>query len=365
MRKFNKLVFSIHSWLGLIAGIFILAFFLTGSVIVFRKELNHCQHPELFTTTVGDRPVAYDSLYRSVQQQAKGIYLYSFRYLPEHPAETIEMRVYDPVKKIYGLLYADPYTARVLGYTWNDSLYDILLTLHYTFFLGRFGELLAAIFALALLGSIGTGLYVYRKNLLRMLLFRKTLYFDNWRKSSASLHHSLGAWGLVFNFVLAFSGFYMMMYALDIKTHFGTASNATSEVPPVVSQNLDRLIATGIGTLKEGELAYLDFPRKQGDPVYVYAKGGPWLYGSSTNWISFDASTGEIKESFRVSDLTAREKFEYSLYTLHYGQYGGTPVKILYCLFALGGAVLTITGFALWYRKRRRSKQIPLSYSQH
>ncbi|HEU4470938.1 MAG TPA: PepSY-associated TM helix domain-containing protein [Flavisolibacter sp.] len=358
MSRTSRLLFSVHSWLGLIAGIFILSFFLTGSVIVFRKELNSWQHPHLHTVKEESRAyLPYDQLYRKAREQQPGLYLYSFRYIPESRTETVEMRVYDPVEKEYGLLYLNPYNGMVLGTTWNNSLYDLLLTLHYTFFLGKAGELLAGIFALALIGSVITGLIVYRRHIVRMLTFRQKMKWRNWRMASSNLHRIIGIWALFFNLVLSVSGFYMMLYAFDLKAQFGSNASSSIALPPAVKQNIDSLIRKAETLLGDGRFNYLDFPRNEGEPITVYTGGGFWLWGDYNNKVEFDNGSGTVRRMFRQYQMSAKEKMEYALYTLHYGQYGGKGIKLLYTLFGLSGAVLTITGFALWYRKQKGNRR--------
>lgn len=359
MSRSSRTIFTVHSWLGLIAGIFILSFFLTGSVIVFRKEVNRWQHPHLHTVQPAGAFLPYDRLYREAVRQSPQLHLYSFRYIPERPGETIEMRVYDTAIKAYGLLYLDPYTGKVLGTTWGNSLYDLLLTLHYTFFLGKVGELLAGIFALALIGSVITGLIVYRKHLLQVLLFRQKMKWRNWRMVSSNLHRTIGVWALVFNLVLAGSGFYMMLYAFDLKAQFGSNASTSVATPPEVQADIDSLIGKGTALLSNGRFYYLDFPRNPGEPLAVYTDGGFWLWGDYNNKVEFDPANGAVRKVMRQEDMSLGTKLEYALYTLHYGQYGGTAIKMLYSLFALSGAVLSITGFMLWLRKRQKHPPKP------
>jgi uncharacterized iron-regulated membrane protein len=354
MSRTSRLLFSIHSWLGLLAGIFILSFFVTGSVIVFRKELNDWQHPHLHVVRDENRSyLPYNTLYQRAKEQQKDLYLYSFRYIPQTKTESIEMRVYSPAMKKYGLLYLNPYTGDVLGTTWNNSLYDLMLTMHYTFFIGKVGELLAGIFALALIGSVITGIIVYRRYIGRMLTFRLTMKWHNWRRVSSNLHRIIGVWALLFNLILSVSGFYMMLYAFDLKAQFGANASSSVSVPPIVQQNIDVLIERGEALLKDGKFHYLDFPRNEGEPITIYTNGGLWLWGDYNNKVEYDYTTGEVRRVFHQSQMSGKEKFEYALYTLHYGQYGGKGIKLMYCFFGLSGAVLSITGFALWYRKRK------------
>jgi uncharacterized iron-regulated membrane protein len=357
MSKATRLLFSVHSWLGLVAGIFILSFFLTGSLIVFRKELNAWQHPGLHRVEGKGAYLSYNELYRQAKAQVPELYLYSFRYIPQQRNETVELRVYHPVRKEYGLLYLDPYRGKVLGATWNNSLYDLLLTMHYTFFLGRLGELMAGIFALALFGSVLTGLVVYRKHIGKALTFRVKLNWRNWRTASSGLHRLVGVWALFFNLLLSFSGFYMMLYAFDLKAQFGSNAASAVTAPPPVKQHLDRLIEKGEVLLGDGRFHYLDFPRKEGEPITIYTNGGFWLWGDYNNKVEFDNGTGLVRRVVHQRNMSAKEKAEYALYTLHYGQYGGRGIKLLYALFGLAGALLSITGFALWYRRRAGKKK--------
>jgi uncharacterized iron-regulated membrane protein len=351
MGRLNRKIFKLHAWLGLSSGIFILIFFLTGSVIVFRSELNTWENPHLFTVKPAGRYLPYDQLYRAAQQQCPDVYLYSFRYIPQKPDETIEMRIYDPQTDSYPLLYLNPYTGKVLGIERN-SLYDILLTLHYKFYLGRVGELMAGIFALSLLGSVLTGTIVFRRFFFRALIFRIPLSFKNWRFAMSGLHRVIGCWALLFNLVLAFSGFYMMLYAFNFKEHFRKQNTAVAP-PPRVTVNLDSLIHVAGTTIPGFEFYYLDFPRQPGDALRVTGKSKAWLFGDYNNAVSFDYQSGAVREIFREEALTPAQKFEYALYTLHYGQYGGTSIKLLYSFFGMASAILTLSGFFLWYRRTR------------
>ncbi|WP_128548248.1 PepSY-associated TM helix domain-containing protein [Larkinella soli] len=352
--KTGRQIFLLHSWAGLIAGGFILIFFLTGAVIVFREELNLREHPHLLRVKPAGTPLPYRTLYERVRSQVTDTWLYSFRTLPRRPEETIEMRIYQPSTRRYGLLYVNPYNGRVLGQTF-DSLYDQLLSLHYTFWLGKVGELLAAVFALALLASVVSGLYVYRKSLLKVLLFRIGGRWTSWAGISSRLHRILGVWGLFFYLLLALSGFWMVKHALNLPSHFGNGlSPGEAAPPPAIRVDLDRLVRQTRQWFG-GRIQNISFPREKDGTIQIYATahGQTWLYGEYASYAEFDGTTGAVRTIFREQDLTAFERFEYALYTLHFGQYGGWPVKLLYCIFSLSGAVLTLTGFLLWYRRTR------------
>ncbi len=356
-KRFTRQLYQWHKWLGIIAGLFVLVFFISGGVIVFSRSLDAWENPQLYKVTPKDTPLPYDTLYRMAQQQQPDLYLYSFRHMPQTPEESIEMRVYDPSSKTYPLLFLDPYTGKVLGVK-RHSVYDFFMKMHYTFYLGRVGELLAGIFALALLGSVITGTIVYRKYVLGVLLFRVPLRLQNWRVAASGLHRYLGVYTLLFNVVLAFSGFYMMLYAFDLKAQFGATSNAVPQTPPQVLVNVDSAMHVMQRRMPGVSINYVDFPRDVAGKLNINGDApGGWLYGNYNNRMEFDYRTGAILSEFRESDLSGKEKFEYALYTLHFGQYGGMGIKVLYAFFALAGVLIVVSGFLLYMRKNGKSNK--------
>lgn len=47
-----------------------------------------------------------------------------------------------------------------------------------------------------------------------------------------------------------------------------------------------------------------------------------------------------------------------STYRLHFGHFGGLPVKILYCLFGLGMSFMCVTGMNIWFRRQQQAGKL-------
>ena len=61
------------------------------------------------------------------------------------------------------------------------------------------------------------------------------------------------------------------------------------------------------------------------------------------------------REAFwAIFDFIPQEGRKRFLYTLHTGLWGGTWTQVLYFLAALVGATLPLTGYYLWWKKKRR-----------
>ncbi|MOA35753.1 hypothetical protein D3C78_1572280 [compost metagenome] len=56
-----------------------------------------------------------------------------------------------------------------------------------------------------------------------------------------------------------------------------------------------------------------------------------------------------------VASKSTGDKFNEILKPLHFGEYGGLPIKLLYCFAGLSIPLLSITGFLLWVLKKKKA----------
>jgi uncharacterized iron-regulated membrane protein len=74
----------------------------------------------------------------------------------------------------------------------------------------------------------------------------------------------------------------------------------------------------------------------------------------SGNRVYLNPSTAAVLAVDRVADRPLGARFLASLAPLHYGEFGGLPVKAVWSLFAVSPAALFITGVITWWRRRKR-----------
>src|SRR5262245_36529794 len=55
--SFRRALFQVHQWIGVVAGLYILAIGLTGAALVFRIDFQRVTYPHLFTPSA-DGPLA-------------------------------------------------------------------------------------------------------------------------------------------------------------------------------------------------------------------------------------------------------------------------------------------------------------------
>jgi uncharacterized iron-regulated membrane protein len=77
-------------------------------------------------------------------------------------------------------------------------------------------------------------------------------------------------------------------------------------------------------------------------------------YGSD---VSFDAQTGSLLAVNDVRRAGLWTQIEDAMGPLHFGTFGGLPVKILWCLLGLTPGTLAMSGFLIWRARRSRASQ--------
>jgi len=362
--KAGRKLFQIHSLLGLVTGALLLVISLSGSVLVFQEEIDQALNPDLLTVPVAGPRLPLNGLYAQAAGRHPRAEAIRFRRLPLGEGQALEMNVAEGGK--HTLLYLDPYSGRVIGerqrYTF---LVDWLLRLHYSLFLGEAGEIFVALLAVALVGSAATGLFIYRKYLWKVLLFRVPLTGKNWRVLSSGLHRIVGVWSLAFNVLIAVTGFYL---------HYPTLAAAfePQEEPEPVgrlfrpSLSLDELVVRGTRVMPGFVPVSINLPTRSGDAIVLYGSvpGSPLLspYG---NWVAFDALTGSVSEVYDLRRQSRAAQLDSALGTLHFGYYGGIAVKILYVLLGLTPAFLSLTGGLLWWRRKQTRSRTSRRTARH
>jgi uncharacterized iron-regulated membrane protein len=68
--------------------------------------------------------------------------------------------------------------------------------------------------------------------------------------------------------------------------------------------------------------------------------------------VQVDPTTGRVLTVRRAWQAAWPAQWEALMAPLHFGTFGGWPVRVLYVVVGLTPGLLALTGFALWYRRR-------------
>src|SRR5207302_9080103 len=104
----RKLIFNLHLYIALVAGLFVITLGLTGAIMAFESDLDHVLRPSLSYVTPHDHRLTLAELADAVAKAFPGERATGFQV---SPAPNISAGV--STKR--GLIMVDPYTGAILG----------------------------------------------------------------------------------------------------------------------------------------------------------------------------------------------------------------------------------------------------------
>lgn len=365
----NKLLFKIHSWAALAVCIPLLVICVTGSILVFKHELDSVlMHDKVRVASTGPRQSLDDLLTKT-----NSLY-------PEH--EVVGWTLFDDPGRAdliylmahgssdWSFILMDPYRAELLAPVVPTSHYltDWLLELHYTLLLQDAGLLVSGLIAvvLCLLGI--TGVWMHRhfwKNLFTLRRkARLVLYFSD-------LHKLAGVYASPVLLVLGFTGAYWNLthYAHELEEHAdGHQHYRMQKRLYSDSLSLQAMREESERALDGFTATYISLPWEPGKHIQFFGDVGsanPLLsqYASS---VAFDAQTGERTGEYDIRSAGVGAKTLDSFRRLHFGDFAGLPSRIIWCVLGLSPLLLAITGLTLWVKRRpqRRRAAAKAKYRQ-
>lgn len=354
-----------HAALGLGVAAFLYFLVLTGSLLMFAPQLDRAQQtaapkvdhvsPALAQQAVQNLPGELESWRRITMQYPRaGLPQLVLVAQPRGPGEPQRFAA-----NADGALTPLPVA-------WTD----FLKSLHVHLMLpGESGEIAVGLLGIFLLALVLGGLLSYPRIFRDAFLLRAGAH-DGIRQ--ADIHHRLGVWGFPFHVTLAFTGAVMAL-ALPIAAVVGQfgydagpakvgaallGPSPARDRTPADSPDLEKILAqVDLGSPQAIQRVVLLAPAWRSRLVRVdLAKPERLAYGDR---LYFDADQRNITPG-GLLDQRAGLGFYSALIGLHFGNYGGLVLQVLYALLGLGLCTIVASGLRQWLaRKRARGQPRP------
>jgi uncharacterized iron-regulated membrane protein len=354
----TRAMFKVHSWMGLVSGVFMLVVVLSGVYLVYRAELDRFFNPQIRYRPATAHPVSIDTVLRAARAAYPQYHMGYLMFPGDAHAPFVAFLREGGAdgEVIRHQVYIDAGTGRVVGHRLSyHFLSDWMVRVHEGLWLPDFwGEPLVAVLGivLALLGL--TGLWVYRHKIGEALRWRKTT------ERLGRSHAHFGVWSLLFAIVLGVTGTVLNWRSLVVFVHAapkvplqGVPWRFLDRVP-----SMDALVARSHAAFPQLDARYIYFPlsgtsNETTNLIKVSGRTpGARLLGA-TSYVTFFASpSAPVAGTYDARSAPLGRKLLYLTNTVHYGDFGGNVSKAIY---VLGGLVLTFLGVSgLWLRLRPR-----------
>lgn len=378
-----------HRFLGVTLGIVIFATCLTGTAMVFRDELRlWCSPLAQRSAELGERAPEFSNA-RELEGEELSRVVQSF--LAEHPIDQVSRGLIllpDNRDALYELIYQKPQAksltrayidARDLAYLGESSVQaaDFIFAIHANLALrGKLGRTLVGIMGVFMLLLIVTGVLIHRKKIKNLFALR---WVGTARRFYTDAHNAMGLWGLPFHFMIAFTGAILGVKSLlvlvpAVAEFRGDVRKAKQELrPPAVQRNGEMATMAPIAQLWQEGMAKLDEEIEQ-DFVPTMISLDAWGEKPAVMSISGAIPGALLPEneafSLRLSGVDAKVKdlengleggmfrrgFD-ALAPLHYGDFSGWSLRILYFLFGISTTILAATGLSIWAQRQSQLKK--------
>ncbi|WP_166920909.1 PepSY-associated TM helix domain-containing protein [Flavobacterium poyangense] len=366
--RFSKINAWLHLWLGLASGIIVFIMGITGCILVFEEEIRAFTSPWLYAEAKDSEQLLPPSkIYSAVQKALPGKEIHGLWY--NGLDKTIKVDIESD-----SLLYVNPYNGKITGIVDHEDFFHIIDEGHRNLWLDReIGSQITAWATFIFFFLLVSGLILWfpkKWNKTTVNTSFKVKWDAKFKRLNYDLHNVMGFYVILLAVLISFTGMLMSFHWLRESTYWisggwADEKDKKEQLAPVKKdalsvQQMNKLVAADFiwkkvrtEIAKENkEAVIIHFPDDPKEDFYACTDmhKGIWrdLYFDSTT-LKLLPNSEKYIGSERFSDWLMR-----SNYSLHIGAIGGLSTKIIYFLASLICASLPVTGFYIWWGRKKK-----------
>ena len=355
--------YLVHKWSSLIPTLFLLMLCITGLPLIFHDEIDTLTNENIEATlhgtpsAEGGQPL--DAMLARALRQRPGEVPLFMAFSQDSPLLTVTTGPSpDAPGSEMTLLLFDRATGEPLGPVPTGDVMDFLLQLHTDMFLGLPGSLTLGAMGVLFLVALISGAVLYapfmRRNrfgILRLGRNRRVGWLDQ--------HNLLGIVGLAWMAVVGATGAINAFGDLLVDSwkngelaQMTAARGPVMPLPPSRYSSLDRAMAAARAALPGRSPQFIGFPGGSYSSKRHYAvffQGDTPLTQYLLTPALIDAETGKLTDA---RDMPPLNQALMMSKPLHFGDYGGLPLKLIWAALDMAAIWVLGTGVLLWLRRK-------------
>jgi len=351
----------VHKWSSLVCTVFMLLLCITGLPLIFHHEIGHLLGTEVEAPKMpANTPrVSLDRVLETARskhpdrvvqfvsqpEDDDGLWLVTLTPTPE-PTEDFKTVAVDART---GVVLAQP--------KFDEGFMYVMFKLHIDLFAGLAGKLFLGFMGLLLLVAIVSGVVLYAP-FMRKLDFGTVRREKRPRLKWLDLHNLLGIVTLVWLFVVGSTGMINTWADLIIKywqydqlsTLLAPYKNEPT-VPAAQRASVQRSMDVALQQAPDMKLSFIAFPGTSfSSPHHVtfFMRGNEPFTSKLLQPVLVDAKTAQVTASpkmpWYLTGLLVSQP-------LHFGDYGGMPMQIIWALLDIATIIVLGSGLYLWLKR--------------
>jgi uncharacterized iron-regulated membrane protein len=374
-HKVIKNLIEAHSWLGLIISPLLFLVFWAGAVTLFHDEIAQWaitpHHP--VDNTQADIPLA-----KLVQQKfAEYPVDQAGRFRINMPTELVPYYIF--YFDVFGdapqsdrqsmAILVDPKSGETVAGKDDFYLSQFMYRLHYNLDLPG-GSYLIGVVTLIFLFALVSGIFIHARKLLKHFFLYRV---DKQRRDKLlDLHTVVGVMTLPFTLMYALSGlilnlaivfqlaFVVFIYQGDRQALFNDAGlNRSSEPRSETSLDMSNAFTLIEHTTQQSnfELRNIIFHHYGAVNALVQVRGTDTVNFAQRDEVTYRVQDGTVMDKVNADNYNVFRQGRDVLVTLHFSNFAGLDIRILYFILAMAISAMIVTGNMLWINKRSAQRQ--------
>jgi len=363
IRRFN---FQIHLWVGIILTLYLVAIGVTGSILVFRPELERAFGIKPWQEMRANGPAADLA---TVIQNLKAAY-------PRSRIVSIDTPTVGDATFVASLMgrggrakiACAPADGKILGeFPKQKTWLDVVQALHISLldpYSGQ-GRMFNGVGALFLLLLNATGMVIWWPGIRNWQRALKVDFARNWRRVNFDLHVAVGFWTILIASFWAVSGVYFG-WPRQIFQWVNSMSPVITARPPSVTvtpeeapagADLRTMVARARILDPDAALAGVSFPYSRRTPLSILMRRRASPGYEYVDTLYFNPYSGDYISTWRYGvNQSLGDWIIWLQVPLHFGTYWGPAVKIVWAVAGLAIPMLAVTGVLMYWNRFLRRK---------
>ena len=355
----------IHTWTSLICTLFLLMLAITGLPLVFHHEIEHLlgDAPQFREMPANTPQLDLQQLVEAAQAHRAGEVVQYFGWDEDEPhgVLAITAATADTEPNSSHTFMLDARTGEAVETpSANGGFMMVMLRLHVDMYAGLPGKLLLAFMGLLFVLAIVSGVVLYAP-FMRKLTFGTVRNQKSTRTRWLDLHNLIGVVTLTWALVVGVTG--VISACADLLISAWRAESLTAliepyrDAPPLKQlAPATRLLDIAHGAAPGMTPDFIAFPGTRFSSEHHYAvfmQGGTHLTSHLLTPVLIDATTLD------VTAVVERPWYMDAMglsQPLHFGDYGGMPMQILWAALDVLTIIVLSSGVYLWWVRRRAAK---------